>query len=407
MADQDLLNAFDDCINRLSAGQTVDDCLRAHPQYAPALRPMLEAGLTIRRIQVNPAEVNQAQARVRARVALAARAAPARTTYPLRSLAALAAALLVVFLVISGGAVTLAQSSLPGDPLYGIKRLTESVRLAVSGNDPALQTEFAARRIGEIEQILALGRAANMDFAGEIETINGDAWVVAGLPLRVPEKSLGTTEFRVGDRVEINAYTTASGALIAREIHLTEPSEREPLPTPTPIPTRSIATSTPPPTATPAPTNTPPSRTPTYTSTPTPSQTPTVTSTPSTTACVPFQPQGWEAYTVQAGDTLSALAAIRGITLDELMDANCLTNPRLIFAGQRLYLPPGPPPPRPPAQPTTAAPAQPTAPIEDINPPPGDDNPPPGNDNVPGDNTNDNHDDDDNDNDNDNDDDDD
>ena len=44
MAEQDIINALDDCINRLADGQSLEDCLRRYPQYASALRSMLETG---------------------------------------------------------------------------------------------------------------------------------------------------------------------------------------------------------------------------------------------------------------------------------------------------------------------------------------------------------------------------
>jgi uncharacterized protein YraI len=84
MASSDLFDAFDDCIACLNAGQSVDDCLRAYPQYAAALRPMLETGLAVRRAA--PAVPAGARNRVRARVMR--RRAPRWRPYRIRSAAA-------------------------------------------------------------------------------------------------------------------------------------------------------------------------------------------------------------------------------------------------------------------------------------------------------------------------------
>ncbi|MBI5669398.1 MAG: LysM peptidoglycan-binding domain-containing protein [Chloroflexi bacterium] len=383
MADRDFLTAFNDCIDRLAAGQSLDDCLRRYPQYARTLRPLLEAGLTVRRARVHPAEVSLAQARVRDRVALAARTLPAqRRAYPLRALATLAASLVIVFFLATGGAAIVAQSSLPGDPLYGLKRLTETVRLSFSSNSQ-LAAEFAARRVDETRQLLMLNRAADVNFTGEVNAITEAAWVVAGLPVSVPSGTPGAAGIRAGDMIEVRGYTTTGGELVAREIILLEPGEREPVPTATPVPTRPPATATLPPSSTPAPTITAQPST-TLTPTGTPTRTPSPTLTP--TGCIPAPPGGWTLYTVQAGDTLSALAAARGVTLAEMMRVNCITNPSLIVAGQRFYLPPGPDPVRP-----TTAPALPTVSSDT----PGGDNPPVVNP-PPDDNSNDNDDDSDN-----------
>ncbi len=48
---------------------------------------------------------------------------------------------------------------------------------------------------------------------------------------------------------------------------------------------------------------------------------------------------GSELYTVQRGDSLSAIARRYGVTVDALMSANGLNNPNSIFAGQQLNIP--------------------------------------------------------------------
>ena len=47
-------------------------------------------------------------------------------------------------------------------------------------------------------------------------------------------------------------------------------------------------------------------------------------------------------YLVQAGDTLSAIAVTYGVSIDDLMAANGLTDANNIFAGQQLRIPGGP-----------------------------------------------------------------
>jgi LysM repeat protein len=63
-------------------------------------------------------------------------------------------------------------------------------------------------------------------------------------------------------------------------------------------------------------------------------------STQSSAQCGP--PYGWYIYTVQPGDTLYGIATAYGITVNQLMYANCLKNTN-IYAGQRLYVPNVPP----------------------------------------------------------------
>ncbi len=65
-------------------------------------------------------------------------------------------------------------------------------------------------------------------------------------------------------------------------------------------------------------------------------------------------PQTGDVYVVQAGDTLSSLAARVGLKLSDIAAANNLSNTNLIFVGQRLILPAGQPPATPAAGPSAS-----------------------------------------------------
>lgn len=78
---------------------------------------------------------------------------------------------------------------------------------------------------------------------------------------------------------------------------------------------------------------------PTSTPTDTPTLTPTLTPTTSADLDICDPPPGWEAYTVQGSDTLNKLSDDYGLTGQQIADANCLTESRLV-AGTILYLPP-------------------------------------------------------------------
>ena len=82
------------------------------------------------------------------------------------------------------------------------------------------------------------------------------------------------------------------------------------------------------------------------TETPSPTNTPilfdivtiTATNTPTATAVSCGHPSSWYTYTVQPGDTASNIAQSQGLTLAQLMQANCMTTSSL-FWGQVLWLP--------------------------------------------------------------------
>lgn len=70
-----------------------------------------------------------------------------------RRAAAIAAATSLAFSATGGGAVALAQDANPGDPLYGVKRVSENVALAVTNDDARLHLSFAERRLDELEAV--------------------------------------------------------------------------------------------------------------------------------------------------------------------------------------------------------------------------------------------------------------
>jgi hypothetical protein len=78
---------------------------------------------------------------------------PSRFSFPAILRPAFAAAILVL---VSAGATSAAASSLPGDPLYAVKRATEDVRVALTFDDVArtqLLSELTDRRLEELAEI--------------------------------------------------------------------------------------------------------------------------------------------------------------------------------------------------------------------------------------------------------------
>ena len=64
-----------------------------------------------------------------------------------------------------------------------------------------------------------------------------------------------------------------------------------------------------------------------------------VTPVPEQAASQSGEPSAEQVYVVQAGDSLGGIASRFGVTLEALIQANGLTNPDFLFAGQRLTIP--------------------------------------------------------------------
>ena len=262
-----------ECLSALESGVPVEQILSRYPEDAPRLRPMLQIAAALPAARLEPSH----ESRSKSRKAFLAHAAnlhkagqrrPFFLSRPLATLASLALALIVL----GGGAVVASASALPGDPLYGLKRAVENVRLSLASDPVALAAQFDQERRDEIELLVAAGRPAQVEFRGIIESMGPDIWTIAGIPVGVDSGTqiIGFPE--IGRMAGVRGLV-ANGQLTATSIRV-EGEESSPTPTPTPG-----ATPTPEPTETPTPTPTQPAA-PSPSATPSPTRTPTPTASP-------------------------------------------------------------------------------------------------------------------------------
>ena len=190
------------------------------------------------------------------------------------------AALLVVA-VLGTGAVAASGSALPGDPLYGLKRTVENVRLN-SASSPTqrqeLRQEFDQRRRDEANELLDARRESAVEFTGTIEVIQPNAWIVSGLVVQVDANTQIAGTPQINRVAEVHGMTGPNG-LRASSISI-EPSD-EPTITPTPRATETPAIT---PTIESTAIVTPTTVVPTMAATPRPTIAPRPTATPQPTA---------------------------------------------------------------------------------------------------------------------------
>ncbi|HXV43471.1 MAG TPA: DUF5667 domain-containing protein [Anaerolineae bacterium] len=185
---------------------------------------------------------------------------------------------MLVIVLLSSTLTVLAQRSLPGQPLYGLKRIGETLRLSLAF-DPSQQAQllenYNQRRQMETRLLLEQKQVAQVDFFGQVEAVTETSVTVDGLIIqRTPETKM-SGNVATGARVKVEVLTQPPDQLLALAITVVEPA----LPTPTPLP--PTATLTPTPTATAIPTLSRSSATdtlrlPTVTPTPLPTSTPTI-----------------------------------------------------------------------------------------------------------------------------------
>ncbi len=245
-----------ECLGALAQGESIEHILVRYPQRAAQLRPLLETAAGLPPLRMEPSEAAKMKSRQKfmAHADLLQRTKPRKTMgfLPRFATGFLAAALVAG--VLGTGAVAASGSALPGDPLYGLKRTVEDVRLNATGSPTQrqeLQREFEQRRRDETDELLSARREGEVDFTGTIEAIQPGAWIVSSLVVQLDAHTqiVGTPQI---DRVAEVRGATGPRGLRASSISIE--SSGEPAITPTPGTTETPqATETPEPSETTAP----------------------------------------------------------------------------------------------------------------------------------------------------------
>jgi hypothetical protein len=298
MADNVFDNILIESFDALEQGEPMDSILGRYPVQAADLRLVLQVSQLTAAVQFPATEAARAaslQAVLNEAKRLTTITTPApRPQFAWKSLFRLAMSLGIVLLMLVVGVAGLsaaAETTIPGDSLYGVKRTFEEVRLLFATDDSALQAEYAARRRMETRMLIGKDRVESVQFVAEVTQIRPDRWLVDGdITVIIISDSQIEGVPEVGRLVFITGVTTPNGVL-ASLISLgfadgDSNSGGSPAGTATPatpLSPRVTTTNTPSPTSTltPTPTGTA-TATPTSTSTPTPNgtATPTSTSTP-------------------------------------------------------------------------------------------------------------------------------
>jgi len=261
-----------ECLDALAQGESVERILARYPQDAAQLRPLLNTAAGLPALRMEPSEAAKMQSRQQfmAQADLLRRAAPRKSMGFLPRFVTGFAAAALVAVVLSTGVVAASGSALPGDPLYGLKRTVEDVRLQSAGSPTQrqeLQREFEQRRVNEANDLLDAGREGEVEFTGTIEEIQPNAWIVSSLVVQVDANTSIVGTPQINRVAEVRGVTGPSG-LRASSISIESSGETELTPTPdateipqateTPEPSETIApaTTTPQPTRMPQPTAT-------------------------------------------------------------------------------------------------------------------------------------------------------
>jgi hypothetical protein len=238
-----------ECLDRLEEGESLQSILDTYPQQANRLKPLLQAALVSRSLpKPEPSQeaVQSGKNRLLAEVDSLRlenkfsknRTKPAAARYTGRLLEKIHSfiekenidmklvprlAIYVLITALVGGFFTVraSASSLPGDPLYGLKLGWEQAQMAFAFDDDTqaeLEEEFENERLYELEELLEEGREEEIEFSGTIEEKGSSAWLISGITVQIDQDTELEGILEVGTLVEVEAMTQEDGSLLALEI---------------------------------------------------------------------------------------------------------------------------------------------------------------------------------------------
>ena len=165
--------AYNDCLERMLSGETLESCLSSYPEYADELYAMLYATYDIKRkaspIQPRPEFKYWARARLQNAQDYGR---PPQTQGKQRSHAsglrpklAISLAAILMFIVASSGTVAASAAAMPDEPLYPVKLAVEQVQVTLTASEldkAKLYAQLAEKRAQEI---------ATMTTKGDVEKV--------------------------------------------------------------------------------------------------------------------------------------------------------------------------------------------------------------------------------------------
>ena len=162
-------DALNDCLGRLTAGESIKDCVARYPEHKRELIPLL--GVAAKTIDLarstsyrpeakldGPARLNEAAPTMRAS---RRRFVPRFLSRPLTRPVAIGLAAALLMIVTAGGTTLASSNSVPGDPLYWVKTTRETVSLRLHRSDMGKaqgHAHLAGVRGQEMRRLVASGR---------------------------------------------------------------------------------------------------------------------------------------------------------------------------------------------------------------------------------------------------------
>ncbi len=231
---------LDESISAIQAGVPLEEILAEIPEYASEIRPLLFAATLLTNPNPEFAPEEKKAALHAEYMAQVAELPPVSPTFSDKTQAIyrifkkrlskeavindLFTITITIILTLTMVALVLnyaASNTVPGDFLYGVKRVSENIQLSLALSEArkaTLEETFNQRRLGEIEQLLQQNRAAVVEFKGTLETKAENLWIIAGFTVLVSNDTLIQGNPQEGDIVEVIGLLRRNNILVADTI---------------------------------------------------------------------------------------------------------------------------------------------------------------------------------------------
>ncbi|MBI2832235.1 MAG: hypothetical protein HYX79_08265 [Chloroflexi bacterium] len=192
MRSNDFDDIFNECIERLLNGETIEQCLQSHLEHAVELEPMLRTAETIGKVSaISPRPEFKARARYEFHSALSNLEIKEKRRFSLRPHWSTALVALILVFLFGGSTVAAAEKSMPDGPLYPVKLATEEARLVLTRSDERkaeLYAEMAERRISEMAYVASKGKSEHVEIvARRLNSHLGKVVVLATGVVKTPK----------------------------------------------------------------------------------------------------------------------------------------------------------------------------------------------------------------------------
>jgi hypothetical protein len=237
---------LDECLIYLQATDSVEAALSAYPEQAEALRPLLLAATAVQnspRPIARPTAVAAGRQRIQAAFAAHKEAGhfasrsratgflsilPARwrgrsvfkELLPMNTSLRPIFTFMAVFLIGGVFLVSASGNSLPGEPLYPVKQLWQTARLALTADPQAMEESLRQERLEELRALIESGREQVLSFDGRLEAVRANSLVVDGIAIVVNEQTVWQAQPTAGQMVRLEVHVGREGTVTARRVQL-------------------------------------------------------------------------------------------------------------------------------------------------------------------------------------------